>query len=245
MSKNKLTKFEEIKTFEHVVQVPYNFIKNNDYHLKGMWAQRFFNNDNPIVLELGCGKGEYTLGLAERFPGKNFMGVDIKGARLWNGAQKSLQKKLENVGFLRTHIEMIHQFFGPEEIEEIWLTFPDPQMKKIRKRLTSTFFLDKYRTFLKKQGTIHLKTDSFFQYTYTLDLVRQNQFKILALTENLYQSEFQDDALQIKTFYEEQWLKRGIAIKYLSFKLNDAVLTEPEKEPEKDLYRSFGRSKRK
>ena len=244
MSKNKLAKFEEMKSFEHVVQAPFNKIKHNDFQLKGKWATEFFRNDNPIILELGCGKGEYTVELAEKYPDKNFIGVDIKGARLWKGAKIALQKKLKNVAFLRTNIEIIGQFFGENEIDEIWLTFPDPQMKKFRKRLTSTNFLEKYRNFLKKDGIIHLKTDSNFQYNYTSALVHKNDFEILAETNNLYESEILDETLQIKTFYEKQWLSRGITIKYLAFKLSETEFKEPEIKIEKDEYRSFGRSAR-
>jgi len=230
--------------FEHVVQAPYNVIKNNDFHLKGTWRVEFFGNKNPIILELGCGKGEYSAELAEIHPDKNFLGVDIKGARLWKGAKTTLEKGLKNVGFLRTNIEIIGQFFGPEEVDEIWLTFPDPQMKKARKRLTSIFFLKKYHQFLKKDGIIHLKTDSNFQYSYTCALVHLNGFEILAETENLYESDLLNDTLRIKTFYEKQWLSRGIPIKYLAFRLNDKDWQEPEMEFEKDEYRSFGRSAR-
>lgn len=244
MSKNKLAKFEEMKGFEHVVQAPYNVIKNNDFHLKGKWKAEFFGNENPLILELGCGKGEYSVELTEIHPDKNFLGVDIKGARLWKGAKTALEKGLKNVGFLRTNIEIIDQFFGPEEVDEIWLTFPDPQMKKARKRLTSTFFLKKYQQFLRKDGIIHLKTDSNFQYSYTSALVHLNDFEILAETDNLYESDLLNDTLRIKTFYEKQWLSRGIPIKYLAFRLNDEEWQEPEKEFEKDEYRSFGRSAR-
>lgn len=244
MGKNKLAKFEEMKTFEHVVQAPFNAVGHNDFHLKGEWANRFFKNENSIVLELGCGKGEYTVELAGRFPEKNFIGVDIKGSRLWKGAKIAQKEELKNVVFLRTNIEIIGQFFGPGEVEEIWLTFPDPQMKKTRRRLTSTTFLNKYRAFLKKNGTIHLKTDSNFQFTYTRELAHKNNFEILAETDNLYESDMLNETLQIKTFYEKQWLSRGINIKYLAFQLNDAELEEPEIEIEKDEYRSFGRSAR-
>jgi tRNA (guanine-N7-)-methyltransferase len=233
-----------MRGFEHVVQAPYNVIRNNDFHLKGKWRDKFFGNDNPIVLELGCGKGEYSVELAEKNPDKNYIGVDIKGARLWKGAKTALGKGLKNVGFLRTNIEIIGQFFGPEEVDEIWLTFPDPQMKKTRKRLTSTFFLKKYKPFLKKNGIIHLKTDSNFQYSYTSALVHFNEFEIVAETDNLYESDFLNDTLCIKTFYEKQWLSRGIPIKYLSFRLNNRNLQEPEMEFKKDEYRSFGRSAR-
>ncbi len=242
MGKNKLAKFDEMERFEHVVQAPFNKIKNTNFHLKGKWNTQFFHNSNPIIIELGCGKGEYTVELAEKNPTVNFVGVDIKGARLWKGAKEALEKKLKNVAFLRTNIEIISQFFGEGEIDEIWLTFPDPQMKKTRKRLTSTTFLNKYKTFLKKNGIIHLKTDSNFQYTYTKELVHLNRFDVLAETDNLYESEILNETLQIKTFYEKQWLSRGITIKYLAFRLDDSTFKEPEIEIEKDEYRSFGRS---
>lgn len=242
MSKNKLAKFDEMETFEHVIQVPYNKIEQTDFQFKGNWAKVFFKNNNPIILELGCGKGEYSVALAEQNPEINYVGVDIKGSRLYNGAKEAFDKGLKNVAFLRTNIEIIGQFFGTEEITEIWLTFPDPQMKKTRKRLTSTMFLNKYRTFLKEGGIVHLKTDSNFQYTYTHTMVHLNKFKVLAETNNLYESELLNKTLQIKTFYEKQWLSRGISIKYLSFKLNDKEFIEPEIDIEKDEYRSFGRS---
>ncbi len=242
MSKNKLAKFDEMETFEHVVQAPYNKIEKDNFYLKGNWAKDFFKNNNPIILELGCGKGEYTVALAERNPNSNYIGVDIKGARIYNGAKESFDKGLNNVGFLRTNIEIIGQFFGADEIAEIWLTFPDPQMKKTRKRLTSTTFLNRYKTFLKKDGIIHLKTDSNFQYSYTRAMVNLNQFEILAETDNLYESNILTELLQIKTFYENQWISRGITIKYLSFKLSNKEFLEPEIDIEKDEYRSFGRS---
>lgn len=244
MGKNKLAKFEEMKAFEHVVQAPYNTLRNNEFQLKGKWRSEFFGNQNPIVLELGCGKGEYSTELAEKYPDINYLGVDIKGARLWKGANTALTKGLKNVGFLRTNIEIINRFFAPEEVNEIWLTFPDPQMKKTSKRLTSTSFLNRYRQFLKKDGIIHLKTDSNFQYTYTKALVQLNNFEIVADTFDLYESEILNDTLRIKTFYEKQWLSRGINIKYLAFRLNETELREPEVEIEKDKYRSFGRSAR-
>lgn len=244
MGKNKLAKFAEMETFEHVIQVPFKNIHNNNFQLKGKWATDFFKNTNPIVLELGCGKGEYSVALAEKFPEKNFIGVDIKGARLWNGAKKAKNKGLKNVGFLRTNIEIIAQFFAENEIDEIWLTFPDPQMKKTRKRLTSATFLKKYKTFLQPNGIIHLKTDSNFQYNYTLALAKLNEFILFAETDNLYKSDILNDTLQIKTFYERQWLERGIDIKYLAFKLNNKPFQEPEIEIERDEYRSFGRTAR-
>ncbi len=244
MGKNKLAKFEEMKGFRNVVQAPFNVLRNSDFHLKGKWSELFFKNENPIVLELGCGKGEYSVELAEKNPRKNYLGIDIKGARIWKGAKTALAKNLQNVGFLRTNIEIVSQFFAPGEVDEIWLTFPDPQMKKTSKRLTSTFFLKRYKQFLKKEGIIHLKTDSNFQYSYTSTLVHLNNFEIIAETDNLYESAILDDTLRIKTFYEKQWLSRGITIKYLAFRLNDADWQEPEYDFEKDEYRSFGRSAR-
>lgn len=244
MGKNKLAKFEDMERFEHVIQVPYRQLKLEKFELKGKWAVDFFKNDNPIVVELGCGKGEYTVELADRNPEINYIGVDIKGARMHVGAKQAIEKKLKNVAFLRTNIEIINHFFDKDEVGEIWLTFPDPQMKKTRKRLTSTAFLNLYKQFLKKDGIIQLKTDSNFQYTYTSALVHLNQFEILTKTDNLYESDILNETLQIKTFYEKQWLSRGITIKYISFRLNDKEFAEPDIEIEKDEYRSFGRSAR-
>ncbi len=244
MGKNKLKKFDEIKAFEHVVQAPFSAIENDDFHLKGTWKQQFFRNNNPLIVELGCGKGEYTVELAEKYPYNNYLGVDIKGARLWNGAKIAKEKQLSNVGFLRTNIEIITQFFASGEVDEIWLTFPDPQMNKFRRRLTSSVFLNRYRQFLSKEGIIHLKTDSNFQYRYTSALVHFNRLPVVAETDDLYHSDILDDTLQIKTFYEKQWLERGISIKYIAFRLKEGELKEPEVYIEKDEYRSFGRSKR-
>ena len=242
MGKNKLAKFGEMERFENVIQVPYKTLQQENFYLNGKWAISFFKNENPIILELGCGKGEYTVELAEKNPSFNYIGVDIKGARMYVGAKKALEKGLKNVAFLRTNIEIINQFFAEEEVAEIWLTFPDPQMKKTRKRLTSTFFLNLYRQFLKKDGIVHLKTDSNFQFTYTSALVHLNNFVILAETNDLYNSDMLSETLQIKTFYEKQWLSRGITIKYIAFRLNEKELIEPEIDIEKDEYRSFGRS---
>ena len=245
MSKNKLAKFAEMAEYEHVVQAPYHQIENNDHELKGKWASTFFKNNNPLILELGCGKGEYTVALAERFPDKNFVGVDIKGARMWKGSKLAFEKGMNNVGFLRTNIEIINRFFAEEEVSEIWLTFPDPQMKKTRKRLTAANFMEMYRKLLVKDGIIHLKTDSNFQYQYTQEMVKENGLNILANTDDLYNSELLDDVLSIQTFYEKQWRERGINIKYLSFQLShNEPFREPDVEIEKDLYRSFGRTAR-
>jgi len=244
MGKNKLAKFAEMNHFPHVFQVPSReILTGQGFALKAKWKSGFFGNNNPLVLELGCGKGEYTVGLAALFPEKNFIGVDIKGARMWSGAKESYDKKMCNVAFLRTNIEMIHHFFASGEVDEIWLTFPDPQMKKVSKRLTATNFMSLYQKFVKIGGIIHLKTDSRFMYTYTRAMVEENHYPVLFSTDDLYASNLIDPILGIKTYYEQQWLGRGISIKYIRFALEQRTnFVEPELEIEKDSYRSFGRS---
>ncbi|HEY5510610.1 MAG TPA: tRNA (guanosine(46)-N7)-methyltransferase TrmB [Prolixibacteraceae bacterium] len=244
MSKNKLAKFAEIRALPNVVEVSYDELQKGPHHLRGKWKSQFFGNDHPIVLELGCGKGEYTVGLAENYPEKNFIGVDIKGARIWTGAVAAHEKSLRNTAFLRTYVELLPSFFDAGEVSEIWITFPDPQMKKPRKRLTSTKLLSHYCKFLKPGGVVHLKTDSNFLFTYTSALVQLNHFSIDVETTDLYASEYADDILGIKTYYEEQWLCRGIKIKYLKFVPQAGPLKEPEIEIEMDDYRSFGRDRR-
>lgn len=246
MGKNKLAKFAELETFPHVFQVPSRVLLSGDgFEMKGRWNELFFKNNNPIVLELGCGKGEYTVELAKQFPDKNFIGVDIKGARIWTGAKASLQQDLKNAAFIRTDIEMIHHFFGENEVSEIWLTFPDPQMKKTTKRLTSTNFIRLYLNFLKPDGVIHLKTDSNFMFTYTREMVKENHFPVEELIEDIYAEQNLNPILGIKTYYEQQWLERGITIKYIRFKpLKNKELIEPEIEIEPDPYRSFKRDRR-
>ena len=197
------------------------------------------------MLELGCGKGEYAVGLAEQFPNKNFIGIDIKGARMWTGATDSLEKGLSNVAFIRTGINAIEHFFAQGEVSEIWITFADPQMKKLNKRLTSTYFLSLYRKILVTNGMIHLKSDSNFLYTYTSAVASCNNFPIEVQTEDLYNEISDDPILGIKTYYERQWLARGIAIRYLRFRLpQGSALIEPDIEIPYDEYRSFGRQKR-
>jgi tRNA (guanine-N7-)-methyltransferase len=245
MAKNKLQKFADMETYSHVFQYPFAVLRERGFDMRGKWNEMFFHNDNPIVLELGCGKGEYAVGLARRYPDKNFIGVDIKGARMWTGASEAKAEGIENVAFLRTHIELITHFFAPGEVSEIWITFPDPQMKKTRKRLTSTRMLELYREILKENGIIHLKSDSPFLYTYTRTMVQENNFPILIDTDDLYNSGIDDDILGIKTFYEQQWLERGKSIKYIKFLLEPRQeLIEPDIEIELDDYRSFNRSKR-
>ena len=186
MGKGKLAKFADMETYENVFQYPYSVVEHVPFDLQGHWHEQYFHNDNPIVLELGCGKGEYTVGLAKLFPDVNFIGVDIKGARMWTGATQALNEGLKNVAFLRTNIEIIDRFFAPDEVSEIWLTFSDPQMKNPRKRLTSTWFLNRYRHFLTDGGFIHLKTDSNFLFTYTTYLVEKNHLPLVFRTEDLY-----------------------------------------------------------
>jgi tRNA (guanine-N7-)-methyltransferase len=231
MAKKKLQRFAEMETFPNVIQPAFDEVFGKDYALKGHWKRQLFKNENPIVLELGCGKGEYTTGLARRFPGINFIGIDIKGSRMWRGATTALSEHLGNVFFLRTHIELIRSFFGNAEVDEIWLTFPDPQLKKKRKRLTSPRFLNTYAGFLKNGGLIHLKTDSLELYQYTLELARQNNLHIRMHSSDLYHSGIESDVLGIQTFYERQFLEQGMKITYLCFELSHG---KPIEEPEKD-----------
>lgn len=248
MGKGKLAKFSDMDNFPHVFQCTYNDLKQNEvfaFSQKGKWAE-FFGNNNPIVVELGCGKGEYTVALAQMNPDVNFIGVDIKGARMWTGAKDSLQKGLKNVAFVRTNIEALAGFFQKGEVSEIWLTFPDPQMKKVNKRLTSTVFMRLYQQVLADGGVIHLKTDSNFMYTYTSLMAKANNYQILRNVDDLYASPLANDSvLSVKTYYEQQWLARGITIKFIEFVLDHRdSFVEPEDEIEFDSYRSFGRNAR-
>ena len=232
-------------SYPHVFEYPYSVVDDVPFDMKGNWNRDFFKNDNPIVLELGCGRGEYTVGLARRYAGKNFIGVDIKGARMWTGATEALNEGLKNAAFLRTNIEIIDRFFAPGEVSEIWLTFSDPQMKKATKRLTSTYFMERYRRFLVPGGVIHLKTDSNFMFTYTKYMIEANRLPVEFVTDDLYHSGMDDDILSIRTYYEQQWLDRGLNIKYIKFRLpHEGVLQEPDVEIELDDYRSYNRSKR-
>lgn len=249
MSKGKLAKFADMEKYENVFQYPYSVVEHVPFEMQGHWRERYFHNDHPIVLELGCGKGEYAVSLARLFPDVNFIGVDIKGARMWTGATQALQEGLRNVAFLRTNIEIIDRFFAKDEVQEIWLTFSDPQMKNPRKRLSSTFFLERYRRFLVDGGIIHLKTDSHFLFTYTTLMVEKNHLPLLFRTEDLYHTEGLDaqtsHILGIQTYYERMWIERGLNIKYMKFQLpQEGVLEESEEEIPLDDYRSYRRDKR-
>ena len=249
MGKGKLAKFADMETYENVFQYPYSVMEHVPFEMKGYWHEQYFHNDHPIVLELGCGKGEYTIGLAQQYPDVNFIGVDIKGARMWTGATQALNEGLKNVAFLRTNIEIIDRFFAPDEVQEIWLTFSDPQMKNPRKRLTSTWFLERYRHFLVDGGIIHLKTDSNFLFTYTTCLMEHNQLPLLEKTDDLYHtsqlSTLTSQLLSIQTYYESMWIARGLNIKYMKFRLpHEGLLEEPDVEIELDDYRSYHRDKR-
>lgn len=245
MGKNKLRKFVDINTYSHVFQYPFAVLQEKGFELKGKWNESFFGNSRPVVIELGCGKGEYAVGLAKRFPEKNFIGIDIKGARIWSGATQARQENLKNVAFIRTRIELIDRFFAPDEVSEIWITFPDPQMRKVNKRMTSARFMELYSRILKENGEIHLKTDSNFMFTYTCEMVKTNHFPVLIRTDNLYESHLADEILSIRTFYEQQWLDRGIPVKYIRFALEARkTYIEPEVEIKHDTYRSFHRTKK-
>ncbi|MCF8301872.1 MAG: tRNA (guanosine(46)-N7)-methyltransferase TrmB [Bacteroidales bacterium] len=218
MTKRKLERFAENKTFTHFFEPSFHEILKG-FKLKGRWNQDFFKSDRPIVLELGCGKGEYTVNLARNYPHKNFIGIDIKGARMWRGGKTSKEEGLPNVAFLRTRIELIEYAFAHQEVSEIWITFPDPQPKKPRKRLTSPQFLERYKKILKEENTIHLKTDNTLLYKYTLDVLKELNITPLVHSSNLYHSGINTDVITIQTYYEALWLAEGKNIKYIRFAL--------------------------
>lgn len=244
MGKNKLKKFREIAAIDFVHQYPFARLKEEGgFPLRGQWAERQFGNANPIVLELGCGKGEYTVGLARRNPDKNFIGIDIKGARMWRGACQARDEGLGNVAFIRTDIELLASFFAPGEVSEIWITFPDPQMKKTRKRLTSTRFIELYHSILAPGGRVRLKTDSPFLFTYTRLMAEHNNLPVEQTIADVHGGEYTVDELRILTHYERQWIDRGLTIKYISIALPGVLnpLEEPDVEIEHDTYRSYSR----
>lgn len=221
MGKKKLQRFQELKSFRRVVEPSFEEAFRGNYPLKGLWAEKIFQNQNPIVLELGCGRGEYTVGLARRFPGTNFIGVDIKGARMWKGAKTANEENITNAAFLRTRIEFITSFFAKGEVSGIWITFPDPQEKTRRKkkRLTSAGFLNLYRQFMVPGGEIRLKTDNLLLYQFTRELALYNSLEIPEESPDLYSDYAAGPLVEIQTHYEKQYRDKDIAIKYLNFKL--------------------------
>lgn len=243
MGKNKLRKFSDMDKFECVMQYPREKLLSEGFPFAGKWREEVFRSDSPVVVELGCGKGEYTVGLAKADMNGNYIGVDIKGARMWTGAKEAEETGMKNVAFLRTEIENIDKFFSEGEVDEIWITFPDPQMKKTNKRLTSRRFLEMYSRILKPGGIIHLKTDSPFLFEYTSRLVKANELGILRITDDLYGAGEADEASSIKTYYEQQWLARGKKIKLISFNLNPGkeLVDVVEDDIEKDDYRAYPR----
>lgn len=219
-SKNKLKRFKENETFANVIQPTREEVVNN-FSLKGKW-NTFFKNENPIVLELGCGKGEYTVALAEKNPAKNFIGIDIKGARFWRGAKTALENNMNNVAFMRTQIELVDVLFAANEVDEIWITFPDPQIKykRTKHRMTNTDFLKKYHTILKEDGIVNLKTDSEFMHGYTLGLLHGEGHEILHANHDVYKDYYSpEEVIGTQTFYEKQYLEKGKPITYIKFRL--------------------------
>ncbi len=219
MGKDKLRRFAEITAFENVIEL------EDGKRLKGKWSKDQFKNNNPVILELGCGKGEYTVNLARLFPEINFIGIDYKGNRIWRGAKTALEDDISNVAFLRIQIENLLDYFMENEISEIWITFPDPQpqVSREKKRLTSPRFLAMYKLILKNDGPVHLKTDSDSLYLYTIEKVSQPGFKLDVNTADLYNSEFVDEVLSIKTYYEKKYLAHNKNINYLKFSFGSKV----------------------
>ena len=221
-SKNKLKRFSENETFTNVFQPTREEVVGDQFPLKGKWNSEFFKNDNPIVLELGCGKGEYSVGLAERFPEKNFIGIDIKGARFWRGAKTAVESGMNNVAFVRTQIELINHIFAENEVSEIWITFPDPQIKykRTKHRMTNAEFLERYKKILKPSGLMHLKTDSEFMHGYTLGLLHGLGHEVIYANHNIYKNEGAPaEVTGIQTFYESQYLEVNKPITYIKFRI--------------------------
>jgi tRNA (guanine-N7-)-methyltransferase len=220
-SKNKLKRFKENETFRNVLQ-PTRAEVEKGFSQRGTWSEHF-GNSNPIVLELGCGKGEYTVGLAKLFPEKNFVGIDIKGARFWRGAKTALEEGLDNVAFLRSQIELLDLLFAENEVSEIWITFPDPQIKykRTKHRMTNQVFLDRYKKVLKPNALMHLKTDSEFMHGYTLGLLQGIGHEIIYANHDVYKNEGSPkEVLELQTFYENQYLEKGKPITYIQFRIN-------------------------
>jgi len=227
VGKNKLARWTELGSYDNVIQPEIEDVSGKDHPIKGRWNQDIFKNGNPITLELGCGKGEYTVGLANNFPHNNFIGIDIKGARMWRGAKTANDQKLPNVAFLRTRIEFINSFFSADEVDEIWITFPDPHTggRNSNKRLTSPWFLNTYRHFLKNKGLIHLKTDNKELYDFTCKVLSYNNVETIISTNDLHTEKI-DNILSIRTHYEKIFLDAGLKINYISFRLDKEKIIE-------------------
>ena len=222
-SKNKLKRFRENDTFKNVFQPSRDDLVEKQYALKGNWNSKFFNNTNPLVLELGCGKGEYSVGLAKKYPNKNFIGIDIKGARFWRGAKTAIENNLPNIAFIRAQIELIEYLFAKNEVDEIWITFPDPQIKykRTKHRMTNSVFLQRYKEILNKEGVVNLKTDSEFMHGYTLGLLHGEGHEVLYANHDVYRQEGSpEEVISIQTYYEGQYLEQDKAITYIRFKIN-------------------------
>ncbi|AMA48051.1 MULTISPECIES: tRNA (guanosine(46)-N7)-methyltransferase TrmB [Flavobacterium] len=221
-SKNKLKRFKENEIFDNVIQPTRDEVVNGDFPYKGKWRSTFFKNDNPIIVELGCGKGEYTIGLASRNPNVNYIGIDVKGARFWRGAKTAVENGMNNTAFVRTQIELIEGVFDAHEIDEIWITFPDPQIKykRTKHRMTNSEFLKIYKRILKPDGVVNLKTDSEFMHGYTLGLLHGEGHEVLYANHNIYKNEgAPNEVLEIQTFYEKQYLEINKAITYIRFRI--------------------------
>ncbi|MDB4088866.1 tRNA (guanosine(46)-N7)-methyltransferase TrmB [Flavobacteriales bacterium] len=227
MAKNKLMKFDEMKTMERVFEPSMDEFMDVDYPLQGNWNKDVFKNDNPIVLELGCGKGEYSVGLGRKYPNKNFVGIDIKGARVWKGAKEANEENLTNVAFLRNVVDFVEHFFAENEVDEIWLTFSDPQPKKPNKRLSSREFVKRYKKVLKPNGIIHLKTDNTLLYHSTLEEIEEYGYEVLVNSNNIYEKDWDSfdketqEILNIRTHYETLFANKGFKIKYVAFRVDD------------------------
>jgi len=222
-SKNKLKRFKDNESFSNVYQPTREQLLTHNFSLKGNWSKGVFKNNNPVILELGCGKGEYTVGLAKKYPEKNFIGIDIKGARFWRGAKTAIDENILNVAFLRAQIELIDFSFAKNEVDEIWITFPDPQIKykRTKHRMTNTSFLEKYKHVLKPEGVVNLKTDSEFMHGYTLGLLQGLGYEIIYANHDVYKQEGSpEEVTNIQTFYELQYLEQNKPITYIKFKIN-------------------------
>jgi len=216
MGKDKLKRFAENETFENLFQHNNFDVQNEPFPLKGKWHSNYFKNDHPIVLELGCGRGEYTIGMAQRFPDKNFIGIDRKGARLWRGCKDGIEQNLTNVAFLRIKIEDIEYYFDKNEVHEIWVTFPDPQLRKERRRLISPNFISKYQKIIDPSGIIHLKTDSKELYEYVIATAPIEKWNVVEHIANVYETGETSILTEIQTFYEKKWLLEGKVISYIA-----------------------------